>query len=529
MLVSIDVYSQNIELVNDLHHVSVYNGECEKDNNGKDCAVIDVIIPKAKIRSIECDYKMGEIQPIDNGVRFFIVIPQSKKKVRVIVENYQTIEFEVKNVIGHQRYEINYQVPDNKQKTDVVNQQPKPQIIEKENYVDIHIEKEPDAFLFVDGISYGQNHNTVSVSANSKHTIKINKNGYIESKTIKVYQNNFTVIMPKVSNNQIVQSGWFMGCTFSPQLMSAGFSIGFCKRGGFILNCGFSKLAFSNWYDRNLENGNLLDTFKISNIYSDRLLDNNQLNNSRNKGMYRSYIRIGPMFRIFDFMYLYGALGCGTYADVKSYDGQPFAPKIHNGFEGEAGIMLKYNRLALSFGYIQGVDRENLFSDYHIGLNYWMKVLKKKVNPEHRFIVGYKYSPSAPYGMSLGVAFGYYEKWGLLMHGGSSEYLIREGMMLGYYSFEGEEPKGRCRSYYHIGPFFRMNDIFAYYITIGYGSYKPDYESIWEGYYAGGWDGEVGIMLKLWRLGFSVGYQHNIGKKNLFQDISVGVQFWLGK
>ena len=108
MLVSIDVYSQNIELVNDLHHVSVYNGECEKDNNGKDCAVIDVIIPKAKIRSIECDYKMGEIQPIDNGVRFFIVIPQSKKKVRVIVENYQTIEFEVKNVIGHQRYEINY-------------------------------------------------------------------------------------------------------------------------------------------------------------------------------------------------------------------------------------------------------------------------------------------------------------------------------------------------------------------------------------------------------------------------------------
>ncbi|MBR4328147.1 MAG: hypothetical protein IKP73_21745, partial [Bacteroidales bacterium] len=191
--------------------------------------------------------------------------------------------------------------------------------------------------------------------------------------------------------------------------------------------------------------------------------------------------------------------------------------------------------------------------------------LTKHINPRHRFIVGYRYSPSAPIGMSLGVSFGYYEKWGLVVNGGFARYNMhvwaersKDYSPEGFYIDElrtitlseqaewGEyKDKGSFRAYYHIGPFFRLNDIFAYYITIGYGNYArirkytdkyyfvPHYDYQKYNVYAtkihNGVDGEVGIMLKFGRIGFSLGYQHNIGKENLFSDFNVGVQLWLGR
>ena len=392
--------------------------------------------------------------------------------------------------------------------------------------VQIRIEKDFDAVLYVDGNYYGKNQNTVTVRADRRHKFKIEKSGHTKSKTVKVYKKPFTIVMPQISTEQIPQSNWFVGCNYSPKLSLAGFSIGNCNKFGFILNGGFSILAFKNWYNRNLEKGDLLDTFKIKYV----MLDNGLLDNTKQKGQYRSYIRIGPMVKTFDFLYLYAAVGCGTYADIKEYDGYLFAPSIHKTWEGEAGIMLKYKRFGLTASYVQNIGKERKFYDYSVGLYYWMRVLKKQQNPENRFIIGYRYSPSAQFGMSLGVAFGYYEKWGLIINWGSSTYLMKKGLMLGYYSFDGKIAEGICRSYYHFGPFFRLNNIFAYYFTIGYGSYKPNsYECFWEGEYNGGWDGETGIMLKLGHLSFSFGYQHNIGKQNNFSDLNIGVQLWLGK
>lgn len=356
--------------------------------------------------------------------------------------------------------------------------------------VEIKVEKEYDAVLYVDGVRYGTQ-NTVRVSADSKHTIKIEKNGHTKSKTVKAEQYNFTVVMPSFSNSQVTQSNWFIGGTFSPQLMSGGISVGRCERAGFILNAGVSKLAVNNWHYRSLEKGGLLDTFKISNIYSTKLLDNSELKSAKKKGLYRSYVRIGPMFRLFDFAYIYGAVGCGTYADVKEYDSYLYAPSKHSGFEGEVGLMLKYKSLGVSAGYTQSIGKGKDFSDYHIGLNYWMNVLTKHINPRHRFIVGYRYSPSAPIGMSLGVSFGYYEKWGLVVNGGFAQYNMHvwaerskdyspEGFWINEIhtvshknQYEGENCKhnGIFRAYYHIGPFFRINDVFSYYVTVGYGNY----------------------------------------------------------
>lgn len=641
MLAATMVSAQNLELVESLHYTKAFSAsECRKDLNGNFCAVIDVVLPGVNISKIDCHYKINEEIKLENGVRFFVSVPNKPIKARVITEDFQPYEFEIKDVKGLELYEIRLKNPHtaHKQQPEIVER-----IVEKENIVEVEssdqntgkaylilkisetgtqvkvdyrtynvngrefkinlpygyhnvtvskptfrtvdfsvnltgepieknitltnasveikVEKEYDAVLYVDGVRYGTQ-NTVRVSADSKHTIKIEKNGHTKSKTVKAEQYNFTVVMPSFSNSQVSQSNWFIGGTFSPQLMSGGISVGRCERAGFILNAGVSKLAVNNWHYRSLEKGGLLDTFKISNIYSTKLLDNSELKSAKKKGLYRSYVRIGPMFRLFDFAYIYGAVGCGTYADVKEYDSYLYAPSKHSGFEGEVGLMLKYKSLGVSAGYTQSIGKGKDFSDYHIGLNYWMNVLTKHINPRHRFIVGYRYSPSAPIGMSLGVSFGYYEQWGLVVNGGFAQYNMHvwaerskdyspEGFWIDEvhtvshtYQYEGENCKhnGIFRAYYHIGPFFRINDVFSYYVTVGYGNYahmkRHPYltYSILSGttnLYAtkvhNGVDGEVGIMLKFGRIGFSLGYQHNIGKEDLFSDLNVGVQLWLGR
>ncbi len=510
--------------------------ESSDKNTGKAYLILKISEPNADIKVDYTTYKA-------NDKEFVINLTYGHHYVSVSKPTFGTVSFSV-NLTGEpiERH-----------------------ITLKSATVEMKVDKEYDANLFVDGVNYGKSNNSISVSADQRHTIRIEKNGHTKSKTVKAYQKDFTVVMPRFSDSQVAQSNWFLGCTFSPTLMSGGISVGKCKRIGFILNGGFSKLAFTNWQNRNTETGNLLDTFRISNLHSTSELGNDPLSETNDKGLYRSYIRFGPMFRIFDFMYMYAAAGCGTYAEVKSYDGNLYAPTIHNGFEGEAGVMVKIKRFALSFGYTQNIDRDNQFSDYHLGMYYWMKVLQKRSNPQHRFIVGYRYSPSAPYGMSLGVAFGYYEKWGLIINGRFSNYTKyvwsrRNDETLynpeGYYfeeiwtitpaqqsDLETYIDKGVFRLYYHIGPFIRLNDVFGYYFTLGYGNYahvkkypgyehKTDYSQSVDMYATkihNGVDGEIGIMLKFGRIGFTLGYQHNIGKYNLFQDINAGMQIWLGR
>ena len=591
ILVSTSVFAQKLEVETDFYHRGAFPAkDCPNDNSRKPCAVIDVILPGV-LFSVSSGYKINETE-IPNGKRIFIST-DNNQKIRVDADGFLPFKFDAPNLTGMELYEIVLRKPEYKQETSVVENkdqntgkaylmlkisEPDAEVyvngqtykvngrernlnlpygtynvrvlkptFETETFsvtlskepveknitlkvatVQIKVEKEKDAYLYVDGRNYGQYQDVVPVTADKRHKIKIEKNGYSKSKTVKAYRKPFTVVMPSLSQTNAIQSDWFIGYNYS-STAPINFSIGRCKRFGFILNGGFSPLTFCNYVNRIKEHGNILDTFRIKHIYYEALLDNDQLHTAKSKGAYRCYVRLGPVIKTFNFLYFYATFGYGNSAEVKQYDGMLFSPDIHKGVEGEAGLMLKYRRLGISLGYTQNIDKEIKFSEYNFGLHYWMKVQTKHINPLNRFFVGYKYTFGAPFGISLGASFGYYEKWGLIINAGSSSYLMEEGMMLGYYSFEGKEAKGLCRSYYHFGPFFRLNDIFSYYVTIGYGSYKPTFESIWGGQYSCGWDGEAGIILKYQRLGLSIGYQHSISKKKQFQDISIGAYVWLGR
>lgn len=506
--------------------------ESSDQNTGKAYLLLKISEPDAEVYVDYHAYKVS-------GRDIKINLPYGYYNVRVSKAGYETEQISVK-----------------------LNGEPvEKEVILRIAMVDMRVEKDYDAILYVDGIFYGKQ-NVVSVRADQRHTIKVEKNSRSKTKTVRAYQKSFTVVMPSISTESKPQSDWFLGYTISPDMMSSGFSVGNCKRTGFILNGGFSILAFKNWYNRNLEEGGFLDTFNIHDV----ILDNNQMPNTKSMGLYRSYIRFGPMFRVFNFLYLYAAAGCGTYAEIGKYDGKVYASTIHKGFEGEAGLMLKYKRIGVSFGYTRNIGKE-IFTDYNLGLHYWLRFLKNQVNPQNKFIIGYRFSPSAPIGMSLGVSFGRYQKWGLILNGGFSPYSMYVWQKRGeendsYYpegfwmeeirsvslaeqkEWEEYKDKGIFRSYYHIGPFFRVNNIFSYYLTLGYGNYAHIRKYSGRGHdtelhssvdlYAGnklhnGVDGEIGFMLKFGRVGFSVGYQHNIGIHNRFQDINAGMQIWLGR
>lgn len=520
----------------------------------KETEIIERVIEKEKVVQVESSDK--------NTGKAYLILKISEPNAEVVVDDdtykVNDREFKINLTYGHHNVSVSKSTFGTVYFSVYLTGEPIERIITlKSATVEMLVEKDYDANLFVDGINYGKNNNKVSVSADQRHTIRIEKDGHTKSKTVKAYQKDFTVVMPRFSSTQVVQNNWFFGCTFSPNLMSGGISFGKCKRVGFILNGGFSKLAFTNWHNRNTEKGNLLDTFRISDLNSISTLKYNLTSESIDKGLYRSYIRIGPMFRIFNFMYMYSTVGCGTYAEVKSYDDKLYAPTIHNGFEGEAGIMVKIRRFALSFGYTQNIDRDNQFSDYHLGIHYWMKGQNYNNSTlNNRWFVGYVYSPSAQYGLSLGFSLGYYKHLGFLINGGFSNfgYSVWDGSWIDpkddfhardmfrldkvlIVSSQSEEWKnsfyrGKYRTYLRIGPLVRINNILSYYGTIGYGSYANirEYSQL---VYATkkhkGWDGEIGFMLKFGRVGFSLGYQHNIGIYNLFQDINAGIQIWLGR
>lgn len=648
VFIAINTYSQTLEVKEVLQETGrIIASENRKDNNGKYCAVIDVVIPNEKVTNIS-QLSIKDRKPISNGMRFFVAVPKKRQdNVRIEVEGFddyvidsipkgfliegskykivlKAIKPEKPNIVvirdtvtryvdrivekevtpnksylilrisepganvyvNHTNYQVKgmefkeelplgtYYVKISKSGFEPVGMTVKlegPPVVEDValmvSSVDIRVTKDYDAVLFVDGYNYGKNQNVVAVSPNTVHTFKIEKNGQKKTKKVMVYGESMTVVMPDFQEKKPkseIQSGWFLGYTLAPKIMSSGFSIGKCKRYGFILNGGFSKLAFDNWENRNQERGSLVDTFRISHIYSSLLLSDEQSEYAKTKGLYRSYLRFGSIFRAFNFLYLYAAAGIGTCADVSVYDGHLFASTIHKGLEGEFGFMMKYKRLGVSFAYVRNIGVDNKMSDFNLGVHLWMK--QNKSHYYNRFFGGYRYSPSAPFGMSLGVAFGYSEKWGLLLNGGFSKYSFNIWCKRGEndsYDAQGfwlEEirsvslkelkewgneytDQGVFRSYYHFGPFFRLNGVWSYYITFGYGNYAHIRKYSGHGHsselhqnidlYAtklhNGVDGEIGIMLKINRISFSLGYQHNVGFKNLFSDINLGVQVWFGR
>ena len=135
MVISVNVFSQDLELVESLHHKSTFPAsECKKDNYDKYCAVIDVIVPGESVE-VSCSYKVAT-ETITNGTRLFMSIPSKKPQiVTVKVSKYQPYYFEVKkeDVRGMELYEIRLKIPN-------TNKQPETQIIEKEKIV--YVEKE---------------------------------------------------------------------------------------------------------------------------------------------------------------------------------------------------------------------------------------------------------------------------------------------------------------------------------------------------------------------------------------------------
>ena len=95
MVISVNVFSQDLELVESLHHKSTFPAsECKKDNYDKYCAVIDVIVPGESVE-VSCSYKVAT-ETITNGTRLFMSIPSKKPQiVTVKVSKYQPYYFEV--------------------------------------------------------------------------------------------------------------------------------------------------------------------------------------------------------------------------------------------------------------------------------------------------------------------------------------------------------------------------------------------------------------------------------------------------
>lgn len=165
---------------------------------------------------------------------------------------------------------------------------------------------------------------------------------------------------------------------------------------------------------------------------------------------------------------------------------------------------------------------------------------------ENNWFFGFRYSLKS----TIGFSFGYGKKYGMMFNAGITPYAIEKmgkskrfidnltlkniypSVLLDYDQDKSADSKGVSRLYLHCGPMYRPFDWLSFYITAGYGNYADvkNYDGL---YFAPkihyGIDGEVGAMFKYKRLGLSLGYQRNIGRKSLFNDFVVGVFVWLGK
>ena len=150
--------------------------------------------------------------------------------------------------------------------------------------------------------------------------------------------------------------------------------------------------------------------------------------------------------------------------------------------------------------------------------------------------LGYHFSPSAPIGFSVG----YCKKIGVYAKGGFSPLAFDQINIKEVYSTllltteqsRNTSSNGKYRTFFQIGGMYRPIERFAIFASAGYGTFADvcEYD---RHYFApkvhDGLECEAGAMFKYKNLGVSLGYVRHIGKKNLFQDVSVGVQWWFGE
>lgn len=201
------------------------------------------------------------------------------------------------------------------------------------------------------------------------HNLRLTCGNKTKDKTINIKPNKNVVkkyrfVNPYGGDND---NSFFIGGRYSLK-STIGLSLGYGKKFGAIVNLGISPYAI----DRMQNNKKFADNFTLKSIYPSVLLDFEQRQNTSEKGSCRMYLHLGPMYRPYDWFAFYATVGFGNHAAAKEYNGHLFAQKIHKGIEGEAGVMFKYKRLALSLGYQRDTRRESRFQDVAAGLYVWL-------------------------------------------------------------------------------------------------------------------------------------------------------------
>ena len=108
MLLSVNIFAQKLEIVEELHHKGSFpTAECKKDNGGNYCAVIDVILPGVYKIDFESDLIVEKVVLI--GIqRLFVSIPNKPKEITLRTNEYLPFKFKVSkdNLKGREIYEI---------------------------------------------------------------------------------------------------------------------------------------------------------------------------------------------------------------------------------------------------------------------------------------------------------------------------------------------------------------------------------------------------------------------------------------
>ena len=423
ILLTLNVIGQNLDLVQPLEDKGAFPiRECKKDNDGNYCAVIHIIIPDVSF-NIHAEYMIEEEKSITNGKEIF-VSTANKKKIRVNAEGFQPYEFDAKELKSSELYEIRLQKPTKTKKEYLILRlneadakieiNGKPYIADDKEFMveldygtyDIYVskpnfqmeylqitlnDKKPvikdvilrqknrygSLIVKIKG-RYGANIYLDNNLINSgkiysglygSHNLRLTCGNKTKDKTINIKPNKNVVkkyrfVNPYGGDND---NSFFIGGRYSLK-STIGLSLGYGKKFGAIVNLGISPYAI----DRMQNNKNFAENFTLKSIYPSVLLDYEQNNSANSKGVSRSYLHCGPMYRPFDWLAFYITAGFGNYADVIKYDSLYFAPKIHHGIDGEVGVMLKYKRLGFSLGYQRNIGRKSQFNDFVAGVFVWL-------------------------------------------------------------------------------------------------------------------------------------------------------------
>lgn len=421
ILLTLNVFGQNLSLVQQLEDKGAFPvRDCRMDNEKKYCAVIHIIIPDVSF-SVQAEYMVGEATPITNGKEIF-VSTSNKKKIKINADGFQPFEFDARDLKKSELYEIRLQKPNNKvylilrineadAKVEVngksypttgkefmeefdlgtyniyvskpdfqmeffqVTLTDKPvvkDVILRPKYkfgsLTVNVKGKYGANIYLDNNAI-INERTYSGLKTGLHNLKItcgnkSKNNKIKIKPDKHLVKNYRFFNPYGKPNE---NNWFFGFRYS-QKSSIGLSLGYGKKYGMMFNVGITPYAI----ERMGKSKRFIDNLTLKNIYPSVLLDYDQDKSADSKGVSRLYLHCGPMYRPFDWLSFYITAGYGNFADTKEYNTLLFAPKIHHGIDGEAGVMLKYKRFGFSLGYQQNFMRKSQFNDFVAGVFVWL-------------------------------------------------------------------------------------------------------------------------------------------------------------